>query len=36
MGKREREIFSMVERMYSRRRHLGEQGKSQECDGSGR
>jgi len=36
MGKRERKIFSTVERMYSRRRHLGEQGKSQECNGSGR
>jgi len=36
MGKREREIFGMMERMYGRRRHLGEQEKSQECDGSGR
>ena len=28
IGKREREIFSMVERMYGTRRYLGEQGKS--------
>ena len=33
---RERKIFGMVERIYSRRRHLGEQGKFQEHDGGSR
>jgi len=34
MGKKKREIFSTVERMYSRRRYMGEQEKSQKCNGS--
>ena len=33
---RKREIFGTMERMHGGRRHMGEQGKLEECDGISR